>query len=197
MRRKPLGSSFNLTQNEGLLNYSLEHTKKLLTEGEKQICAAVQQKPLVNLFPSCIVVTNKRVIKYEPRLLKATFTDFLWKELKEVHLSDRLFGSELEFDFNGGHIVAKYLPKDQAKRVYSIAQEREEEWVEKRRLREIEEERAKSGASQIIVDKNDEQEDVKATSIKSKLLELNDLLNEGLITQDEYQIKKNIILKDF
>lgn len=194
----PIGSSINLEQSERLLGLALGHTKKLLTEGEKQLCAAVQRKPVLNIHPHSVVVTNKRVIKHQPRLLGATFTDFLWKDMVGVHLEDTLFGSRLVFEFNRGVIATRYLPKDQAKKVYSIAQEKEEEWVEKRRLRNIEEERAKSGANHIIVGKQSDSnvEGTDGTSIRSKLLELKNLLDEGLLTQDEYQTKKAKILKE-
>ena len=101
-----------------------------------------------------------------------------------------MLGAELKFEFESGSIIIGRLPKNQAKKIYSIAQEKEEEWLEKRRLRDIEETRAKSGASHIVVGKNSEQ-----INIKTKLLELKNLLKEDLITQDEYHRKKAEILK--
>ena len=194
-----LGKSINLEQENHPLRKALEISKKILTEGEKHLEAAVQKKPIINFHPHSIVVTNKRVIKHQPHLFKATFTDFLWKDLKNVHLIDRLFGSTLVFQFSHGIIVADRLPKNQAKKVYAIAQEKEEEWVEKRRLRTIEENRAKSGANHIIIGKDGKQHesdgDPQTSIIRDKLLELQALLSDGLVTQDEYQIKKMELLK--
>jgi len=116
----------------------------------------------------------------------------LWKDIIEVHLNEKLLGCELVFEFENGEIVLDKLPKNQAKKIYSISQEREEEWVEKKRLRRIEETRAASGASQIMVNASNN-----SSSTKAKLVELKNLLDEGLITQDEYHKKKDVILKEF
>lgn len=186
----PIGSNINLEQREKLSKRALEDSKKIFTEGEKHLCTVVQQKPLLNILPHSIVLTNKRVIKHEPRLFKADFVDYLWKELIDVHLSEKLFGAELTFKFDREDIVLTKLPKNQAKKLYSIAQAREEEWIEKKRQRRIEETRAESGANHIIIGNQSGQAD-----IKSKLIELKKLLDEDLITQDEYHNKKEHILK--
>jgi hypothetical protein len=193
-----IGSGVNLEQYDPLLTKALAATQKLLTEGEKHLGVAVQQKPVWNFLPHSIIVTNKRVILHKPRMFKTTFHDFLWRDIKKVHLTDRLFGSELVFEYTGGYLVSSFLPKNQAKKVYAIAQAKEEEWVEKWRLRKIEEERARSGANHIVLNKEGQSSsgvDGKRISIKERLLELDQLRSEGLITQDEYQNKKMEILE--
>lgn len=192
MIKTPIGKSINAEQRKELLDKAVEYAKKVFTEGEKQLCAIVQQKPMLNLLPHSIVVTNKRVIRCIPKIFGAKFEDFLWKDLKSVHLNEKLLGCELIFEFENGTITLDKLPKNQAKKIYSVSQEREEEWIEKNRLRMIEETRAASGASQIMVSTTTDQ-----SGTKAKLLELKNLLDEGLITQDEYHKKKDIILKEF
>lgn len=186
----PIGANINLEQQEELLKKVLERVKKLYTKGEKCLCAVVQKKPVINLLPHSIIVTNKRIIRHIPGILGIKFRDYLWKDLVNVHLDEGLFGGKLAFEFENCSFVIDKLPKNQAKRVYSIAQEREEEWVEKKRLRSMEEERAKSGATFINTNGKTEGSD-----IKSKLLEIKSLIDEDLITQDEYQRKKADILK--
>ncbi len=191
-----IGSGVNAEQKQTLVEKALAVSKKILTEGENHLAAAVQQKPLFNFLPKSIVVTNKRVILHEPKMFKAMFMDFLWRDIVSVHLTDHLLGSRLHFQFKNGSIMTSYLPKNQAKKVYSIAQAKEEEWVEKWRLRGIEEERAKSGANHIIIGKgSDHSGDGQGASIRQRLLELEKLREEGLITQDEYQNKKIEILE--
>ena len=192
--KQSLGSTVNTEQRDHLLDKAIEVTSKILTEGEQPIAAAVQQKPIWNVLPHSVIVTNKRVILYKPRLLKATFQDFLWHNLKKVHLADHFFGSKLTFEFSNGYLVATFLPKNQAKKVYSIAQAKEEEWVEKWRLRRIEEDRAKSGANHIVVGRGEGTSDDGAR-IRERLTELEKLREEGLLTQDEYQNKKMEILE--
>ena len=187
----PIGANINAEQKEELLDKAVESAKKIFTEGEKQLCTVVQQK-LLNLLPHSIIVTNKRVIRYTPKVFGAKFEDFLWKDLLDVHLTEKLLGCELIFDFENGSIVLDKLPKNQAKKIYSISQEREEEWIEKKRMRQIEETSAASGASQIMVNTSKDQ-----SGAKAKLTELKNLFDEDLITQDEYYKKKDIILKEF
>jgi hypothetical protein len=186
-----IGSTINTEQKGLLLDGALAACSKLMTDGEKPLGAAVQQKPVLNLWPHSVIVTNKRVILHQPEPLKTNFVDFLWKDILKVHLTDRIFGSQLTFQFKGGHLSTSYLPKNQAKKVYAIAQAREEEWVEKRRMRSIEEQRAKSGANHIVVGNKEGS----TTSIKDRLVELEELLKDGLLTQDEYQNKKMEILE--
>lgn len=194
--KRELGKNVNTEQQDPLLQRALKVTQKLLTEGETHLAVAVQQKPFMNLLPHSIVVTNKRVILYTPKLFKATFEDFLWRDIEHVHLTDKFFGSRIIFTFSKGRLVATFLPKNQAKKVYAIAQAKEEEWVEKWRLRRIEEDRAKSGANHIMVGRGDDHSgDGRGSTIKDRLLELENLLQEGLITQDEYQLKKIEILE--
>jgi hypothetical protein len=194
--QREFGKSHNVEQRDPLLQRALRVTQKILTEGEVHLAVAVQQKPIANILPHSIVVTNKRVILYTPKLFKATFEDYLWRDIEHVHLTDRFFGSKMIFTFSKGRLVATYLPKDQAKKVYAIAQAKEEEWVEKWRLRRIEEDRARSGANHIVIGKGDDHSgDGQGATIKTRLLELEALLQEGLITQDEYQLKKIEILE--
>jgi len=193
-----LGKNINVEQDEDLLENALENIKKLFTKGEKHMCSAIQKKPIANILPHMLIVTNKRVIKHEPKILKSVFDDYLWMNLLDAHLSDHIFGSRLIFEFENGNIIINHLPKNQAKKIYCIAQEKEEEWIEKKRLRGMEEEKAKSGASHIVVGNhpsNEESNDNSKLNLKKKLLELKELLDEELITQDEYQNKKSQILK--
>ena len=189
--KKTIGSNINIDQRDPLIIDVLASCQKLFTEGEKALGAAVQQKPVINILPHSVIVTNKRVILHQPRMFRTNFVDFLWKDIVKVHLTDRVFGSQLNFQFKNGSMATSYLPKNQAKRVYSIAHAREEEWVEKRRMRHIEEQRAKSGANHIVVGGKEGN----AVGIKERLLELEHLLQEGLVTQDEYQNKKMEILE--
>lgn len=192
------GTNVNLEQYKYLLDKALFHTEKILTEGEKHLCTTVQQKPILNIHPHSITVTNKRVIKHQPHLFKAVFSDYLWRDIVHVHLMDRFFGSQIVFEFSNGFIVGDYLPKNQAKKVYSIAQEKEEEWVEKRRLRKMEEVRAESGANHIVVGAEKDTGQANSSqvlSIREQIIDLNSLLADALISQDEYQTKKAEILK--
>ena len=180
-------------QDEARVRGIAEKVAQILTGDEEISYIAVQQR-IAGPRPNAIILTNKRFIVYRPALLKATFEDDLWLNLQDVHLNEGLLNAKLTFRTIQGHkIVIDRLPKDQARRAYAIAQEKEQEAMEIRRQRQIEEDRAKAGG--VIVG---------APSIASgatpvsdpmaKMTQLRALFDAGLITEEEYKQKKAEIL---
>ncbi|WP_121809244.1 PH domain-containing protein [Mucilaginibacter kameinonensis] len=123
----------------------------LLSTGEEIIYIAVQKKPLVNLFPDCIAITNKRVLFFTPANLGLSikFVDFVWKDIVDVHTKEEIIGAVFSVKTTGGgEMAVDYLPKIQGRKLYQYAQERKEIEREARRQRELEQKRAESGAVQ-------------------------------------------------
>ena len=123
----------------------------LLTTGEEILYIAVQKKPIVNLFPDCVALTNKRVLFFTPANLGLTikFVDFVWKDIVDVYTKEEIIGAIFSVKTtNGAEMGVDYLPKIQARKLYQYAQERKEAEREARRLRDLEEKRAESGAVQ-------------------------------------------------
>jgi hypothetical protein len=124
----------------------------LLSTGEEVIYIAVQKKPLVNLFPDCIAITNKRVLFFTPANLGLSikFVDFVWKDIVDVHTKEEIIGAVFSVrTTGGGEMAVDYLPKIQGRKLYQYAQERKEVEREARRQRELEQKRAESGAIQL------------------------------------------------
>jgi len=181
----------------------------LLSHGEEILYIAVQKKPLVNLMPDCIAITNKRVLFFTPANFGLTlkFVDFVWKDIVDVALKEELIGAVFSIKTtNGTEIGVDYLPKVQARKLYQYAQERKEEEREARRLRDLEEKRAESGSMQFetpvyqsapyssppTVAKAEQKED----ELTEKLKKLKTLFDKGLISQEEYNHKKLDLLND-
>ena len=123
----------------------------LLTTGEEPLYIAVQKKPIVNLFPDCVALTNKRVLFFTPANLGLTikFIDFVWKDIVDVYTKEEIIGAIFSVKTtNGAEMGVDYLPKVQARKLYQYAQERKEAEREARRLRDLEEKRAESGSVQ-------------------------------------------------
>ncbi len=123
----------------------------LLTTGEEILYIAVQKKPLVNLLPDCIALTNKRILFFSPANLGLSikFVDFVWKDVIDVYTKEEIIGAIFSVKTtNGAEMGVDYLPKVQARKLYQYAQERKESEREARRLRDLEEKRAESGAVQ-------------------------------------------------
>src|ERR1700759_3068279 len=121
----------------------------LLTTGEEIIYIATQKKPIVNLFPDCVALTNKRVLFFTPANLGLSikFVDFVWKDIVDVYSKEEIIGSVFGVrTTNGAEMGVDYLPKVQGRKLYQYAQERKEEEREARRQRDLEEKRAESGS---------------------------------------------------
>src|SRR5882762_4454592 len=109
----------------------------------------------------CIAATSGRFISLIRRLLGGyDSADIRWQDLKETRISAGILAADLTLiaqassDLNIGSEVNRVwtftgLRKDQAQAMYRICQQHDQVWREKRRIRELEELRAKSGGVQI------------------------------------------------
>ncbi len=110
---------------------------------------------------ACIAATSGRFISLNRRLLGGyDSADIRWQDLKETRISAGILAADLTLvaqsssDLNIGSEVNRVwtfagLRKDQAQAMYRICQQHDQVWREKRRIRELEELRAKSGGVQI------------------------------------------------
>jgi hypothetical protein len=194
----------------------------LLTTGEEIMYIAVQKKPLVNILPDCIAITNKRILFFTPANLGLSikFVDFVWKDIVDVFTKEEIIGAIFSVKTIGGaEMGVDYLPKVQARKLYQYAQERKEAEREARRLRDLEEKRAESGAMQFeapvsiapapaVVQHEPEPAPVvtheepisapapKPDELTEKLKKLKVLFENNLISQEEYNQKKLELLSD-
>jgi Bacterial PH domain len=136
--------------------------KGLLTSGETLEAWAVQHRLYALTHRrACIAATSGRFISLNRRLLGGyESADIRWQDLKETRISAGILAADLTLvaqsssDLNIGSEVNRVwtfagLVKDQAQAMYRICQQHDQVWREKRRIRELEELRAKSGGVQI------------------------------------------------
>lgn len=124
-----------------------EKVSQLLTRGEHVSYIAVQKAVTYDPTPEIVILTNRRFIHYQQNMLgRAHFNDHIWRELKEARLEEGMMRATLTlFATNGDVIRIDNLVKEQARRLYAIAQEMEENVREELRLRAMEEKRAEAG----------------------------------------------------
>lgn len=171
---------------------------QILTKQERITYISVQDRPVVNVKPDAVVLTNRRFIVYHRKLLgRADFEDYIWRDLADVRLKEGLLRATITFQATNGRTVElDHLPKAQARRVYAIAQEMEERVREERRLREMEEKRAAAGG--IVI--QGAGAGLHAPGVASgedpvqKLKQLKEMLDAGLITEGEYEAKRQAVL---
>ena len=177
----------------------VEKVKGLLIIDESIEYIAVQRKPAINLSPDCIALTNKRVIFCRPKNLgfSMEFEDFLWKDVGDTHIKEGILGAEFSVKtISGNQVILDYLPKSQARKLYQFSQGKEEEMNEFRRQRDLEEKRAAAGG--VTVNNNSSSNQVpnnNSTDDPTVVLQkLKALLDNGILSQDEFERKKTEIL---
>lgn len=172
----------------------------ILMTGEEVEYIAVQKKPAVNISPDCVALTNKRIIFFRTKNLGLSieFQDYIWKDVADCHLKEEIFGAEFMVKTVKGQLnKIDYLPKSQARKLYTVAQEQEEIQKEIRRQRDLEDKRAAAGNVTVTSGnptnpqptQQSPQDDPMASLQKLKML-----LDNGLVTQEEFDIKKSEIL---
>ena len=168
--------------------------KEILISDEKILYVAVQKKPLANIAPDAVVLTNRRFICYRPKVLgRVTFDDYPWRDLYNAQLQEKMLGATLSMTtVHGQRIAVDYLPKAQARRLYSFAQEIEEKVREERRMRELEDKRAAAGG--VVVGAGPAAAAATQPSVEPdpvrRLQKLKEMLDAGLITQSEFDGKR-------
>jgi hypothetical protein len=196
--RGALGRVSNEEQDPTVVAKVHKKVSEILSAGEDVLYIAVQNKLGLNLAPECVVLTNKRFIKYKPSMLGGVeFEDYIWRDLSDAHVKEGIRSASLSMKTTGGRKVSvDDLPKAQARRLYAGAQNMEEQVREERRQRELEEKRAAAGG--IIMQTGMPTQQAPSTPVKEdpmeQLTKLKKMLDAGLITQDEFNEKKAEIL---
>ena len=184
-----------------------------LIEGESIIVKGLDTRPFA-LFKrrQIFAVTNSRIIRLERGLLGGfEMLDYQWKDLKDAQISENVFpsitGSTLTFTFqaNSEEPIEVYPEIEVASKAYRHSQQEAQAWEEKRRIRDMEEKRAKSGGvflgqgsnpiqSNNPINDNQDKQQKRKVDISDELFKLKKLLDEGVLSDAEFQEMKSKIL---
>jgi hypothetical protein len=147
---------------DGGLSAAFATLQGLLTSGETLEAWAAQRRIYALTHRRvCIAATSGRFISLNRRLFGGyDSADIRWQDLKETRISAGIIAADLTLiaqnssDLNIGAEVNRIwsfegLNKNQAQAMYRICQQHDQVWREKRRVRDLEELRAKSGGVQI------------------------------------------------
>lgn len=201
----------NEDQDPKAIEKVIDKLNGFLMTGEEVEYIAVQKKSAVNLSPECVALTNKRVIFCRPKNLGLSleFQDYVWKDVVNCHLKEGILGSEFTLVTTIGQTnKIDYLPKTQARKLYTMAQEQEEVQRELRRQMALEEKRAAAGNVSLNAAPQDTTQQAPLQPEKPMaqaapqpqdeltvtLQRLKNLFENGLITQEEYDAKKADVL---
>ena len=193
-------------QREPRLMRALEQLVSLLVPGESIEAFAVQRRLYALTHRRAVVAaTTGRLIGMQRGLFGSFHpTSVRWQDVKEARLDVGTFGANLTVAFLespdlaiAGKVASLNftgLRKSQAEAVYRLCQAQDQAWREKRRVRELEELRAKSGGIQLGTPEagaglasapGGGHEDAVARLEKAKAM-----LEKGLISDAEYEALK-------
>jgi hypothetical protein len=186
---------------------ALQHLNSVLTADEKLEAWAIQRRvfALTHRRIALGATSGRFLAVVRPMIGGFDLTDVRWQDLKEVHLHVGIVGASLRLTaFTGTDLASASGPtrvliydglrKDQAQALYRICQAHDQAWREKRRVRDLEELRARSGGIQLgssptTVATGDGDAASRLRSAKS-------MLESGLITDSEYESLKAKIISN-
>ncbi len=193
---------------------SLEAFRALLIPGEEIEAMAVQRRlfalthrrvAVAATSGRLIVVKRNRIAGYKP-------IDVRWQDIRESAVTVGIFGAtltvsayrgnELATEHGASHMITVTgLRKAEAQEVYRVCQAREQAWREKRRVRELEEMRAKAGGVQIgspMMSSGPPMAPLETTgqSPALRLQRAKEMFQNGLLTDSEFEQVKAKILNE-
>jgi hypothetical protein len=205
----PARTTMNGADEDYRIRDALTQLRALLVPGETIGAYAVQRR-LFALTHRRIVVcaTSGRFISLSRGLFGGyTPYDVRWQDLEDASIAAGIFGATLTITTladpdlatrgtAGRTVRIEGLYKEQAQQVYTICQAQEQQWREKRRVRDLDELRAQSGGVNI----GGALSGVAATVANAggdpteRLRKAKQMLDDGLITDAEYEsIKARVV----
>jgi hypothetical protein len=183
------------SQEKGEVQGIAADVSKILTPNEEILYIAVQNITALQLRSDAVVATSNRAICYRPAALgRVAFDDFQWQDVRNARIVQGMLSTQFVIEtLDGRSASMDGLDKDQAKRLYGICQQMEQEWREKRRVREMEEARARSGGVHLGASAP-APAGPPAEDPVAKLAKAKQMLDQGLISEAEYDTLKAKIL---
>ena len=192
---------------EAGLERPLAQLRTVLIPGETVEAWAVQMRPFALTHRRLLIAaTSGRLIVLTRKLLGGfDVTTIRWQDLEEVTLHVGMLSADLAVRAGKATDLASLgaagsqrvefrgLRRDEAQAVYRICQSQDQAWREKRRVRELEELRARSGGIQVSAGTLGGGAAAESDAVR-RLQEAKQLLEARLISDAEYEaIKAKII----
>src|ERR1700683_2660520 len=187
----------------------LAQLHSVLIAGETLEAWVIQRRPYALTHRRVLIAaTSGRLVVLSRRLLGGfDVTSIRWQDLEEVTLRVGMLAAQLSVRAGKATDLASLgaagaqrvefqgLRKEQAQAVYRICQAQDQAWREKRRIRELEELRARSGGVQVTAGgaAAGGASSAAADSVR-RLQEAKQMLDSRLITDSEYESIKARIL---
>jgi hypothetical protein len=194
------------------ISRALMALRSLLIPGEELLTHAIQRRLFALTHRRVIVgATSGRLIVVARGLFGGYAPqDMRWQDLQDAQVRVGIFGATLSVSVHGTadlataegpHRVLRVegLRKEEAQEVYRACQAQEQAWREKRRVRELEELRAKSGGINLaggLGGGGSPAADDGAQAVAGRLQRAKEMLQQGLLTDAEFEQVKARILSE-
>jgi len=197
--------------NDSRLGKALEQLQSILVDGETlEAWAANRRLFALTHRRNLIAATSGRFIALRRGLFGGfDISDFRWQDLRDAKLRVGIFGADLSLSTSSTSDLAidgspsRFLNfvgfrKEQTQQMYRLAQAHDQAWREKRRIRELEELRAKSGGFQFAASGPQTSSGPTVPQVGdavARLQQAKQMLDAKLISDSEYEsIKARIIV---
>jgi hypothetical protein len=184
---------------------AVEHLKSILVPGETLEGFAVQRRAFaLTRRRTLVAATSGRFIVMHRGFFGGfTPTDVRWQDVEEAHIQIGILSAAVAVKTlqrtdlasagqQGAFFGATGLGKEQAEQVYRVCQAQSQAWREKRRVRDLDELRAKSGGLQFGQQGSSAMAPGLADGADpvARLKQAKDMLSGGLITDAEFEAIK-------
>jgi hypothetical protein len=203
----PAPATGGVAEDDPRLDRFLTQLHSILVPGETLEAFAVQRRLFALTHRRMLVAaTSGRYIIISRGLLGGfTPRDVRWQDISDARVRVGIFGADITVASHGSSDLASAgratgsdtvigLRVKEAQRVYRVCQAQEQAWREKRRMRELDEMRAKSGGIQLGASMNAAQPTGGDDDAVARLQRAREMLDKRLITDSEYEtIKAKIV----
>lgn len=124
--KEQIKSFLNEDQDPKAIEKITAKLETLLMRNEVIGYIGVQKKPAITVLPDSIVMTDKRIIMCKPKNLGLSmdFIDYDWEDIAGTFVKENILGSEFSFSTKTELVISiDYLPKNQARKLYTYAKE--------------------------------------------------------------------------
>jgi hypothetical protein len=177
--------------------------KTTLMPGEELIASAIQHRIFcLSVRRGLIAITNSRILRFRRGLFGgSTMRDIQWKDLTMVRIEQNAWSEKCGSNLIIGHSAPGFafmsidgIDSTAAAAIYARAQTEEQAWEEKRRIRAIEEVRARAGGVTV----NNLAPQAAGGGVSADMLDqiakAKQLLDSGAISDTEFETMKAKIL---
>jgi len=178
-----------------------------LMNGENLVASGVEKRPAALMSRRKVIgITDSRIILIKRGLFGGfTMLDQQWKDLRDIKLSELVLGdicgSKVECHFLKDEGFSACIENSAARTIYKEGQNQEQAWEEKRRVRDMEENRAASGGFMMQIPQvpvQQSQSNNYQESALDQIKKAKEMLDSGIISDSEYnEIKAKILSGNF